>query len=50
MFDLFIDDAIIHEPFSKSEDGNGRLQRKNAIELLTVHMYFTMFNLISYEL
>src|SRR5215467_5656093 len=30
--DLFMDDAIIHEPFSKSEDGEGRLQGKNAIE------------------
>ena len=34
-----MDDAIIHEPFSKSEDGNGRLQGKNAIEsFLTVAM------------
>src|ERR1700739_2791804 len=32
LLDLFMDDAIIHEPFSKSEDGNGRLQGKNAIE------------------
>jgi hypothetical protein len=32
LLDLFVDDAIIHEPFSKSEDGKGRLQGKNAIE------------------
>ncbi|MFY9797035.1 MAG: nuclear transport factor 2 family protein [Candidatus Nitrosopolaris sp.] len=32
LLDLFTDDAIIHEPFSKSEDGKGRLQGKNAIE------------------
>jgi hypothetical protein len=32
LLDLFMDDAIIHEPFSKSEDGKGRLQGKNAIE------------------
>ena len=32
LLDLFMDDAIIHEPFSKSEDGEGRLQGKNAIE------------------
>ena len=39
LLDLFMDDAIIHEPFSKSEDGNGRLQGKNAIEsFLTVAM------------
>ncbi len=39
LLDLFVDDAIIHEPFSKSEDGNGRLQGKNAIEsFLTVAM------------
>ena len=34
-----MDDAIIHEPFSKSDDGDGRLQGKNAIEsFLTVAM------------
>jgi hypothetical protein len=34
-----MDDAIVHEPFSKSEDGDGRLQGKNAIEsFLTVAM------------
>ena len=39
LLDLFMDDAIIYEPFSKSEDGNGRLQGKNAIEsFLTVAM------------
>jgi hypothetical protein len=39
LLDLFMDDAIIHEPFSKSEDGKGRLQGKNAIEsFLTVAM------------
>jgi hypothetical protein len=39
LLDLFMDDAIIHEPFSKSEDGEGRLQGKNAIEsFLTVAM------------
>jgi len=39
LLDLFMDDAIIHEPFSKSEDGDGRLQGKNAIEsFLTVAM------------
>src|SRR5215468_3145507 len=32
LLDLFVDDAIIHEPFSKSEDGKGTLQGKNAIE------------------
>jgi len=32
LLDLFVDDAIIHEPFSKSEDGKGRLHGKNAIE------------------
>lgn len=29
-----MDDAIIHEPFSKSEDGKGRVQGKNAIAFL----------------
>ena len=39
LLDLFMDDAIIHEPFSKSEDGMGRLQGKTAIEsFLTVAM------------
>jgi ketosteroid isomerase-like protein len=39
LLDLFMDDAIIYEPFSKSEDGIGRLQGKNAIEsFLTVAM------------
>jgi hypothetical protein len=39
LLDLFMDDAIIYEPFSKSEDGEGRLQGKNAIEsFLTVAM------------
>jgi hypothetical protein len=39
LLDLFMDDAIIHEPFSKSEDGKGTLQGKNAIEsFLTVAM------------
>ncbi|MGC2571712.1 MAG: hypothetical protein WA364_09395 [Candidatus Nitrosopolaris sp.] len=39
LLDLFMDDAIIHEPFSKSDDGNGRLQGKTAIEsFLTVAM------------
>jgi hypothetical protein len=34
-----MDDAMILEPFSKSEDGNGRVQGKNAIEsFLTVAM------------
>jgi hypothetical protein len=34
LLDLFMDDAIIHEPFSKSEDGKGRVQGKNAIAFL----------------
>ena len=39
LLDLFMDDAIIHEPFSKSEDGKGTLQGKNAIEsFLTIAM------------
>jgi len=39
LLDLFMDDAIIHEPFSKSDDGNGRLQGKTAIEsFLTIAM------------
>ncbi len=39
LLDLFMDDAIIYEPFSKSEDGEGRLQGKNSIEsFLTVAM------------
>jgi ketosteroid isomerase-like protein len=39
LLDLFMDDAIIHEPFSKSGDGKGRLQGKNAIKsFLTVAM------------
>ena len=34
-----MDGATIHEPFSKSDDGNGRLQGKTAIEsFLTVAM------------
>jgi hypothetical protein len=32
LLDLFVDDAIIREPFSKSEDSKGGLQGKNAIE------------------
>ncbi len=32
LLDLFTDDAVIDEPFSKSEDGKGGLQGKNAIE------------------
>jgi ketosteroid isomerase-like protein len=32
LLDLFTDDAIIYEPFSKSEDGNGGLLGKSAID------------------
>ena len=32
LLDLFTDDAVIHEPFSKSGDGKAGLQGKNAIE------------------
>ena len=32
LLDLFADDAVIYEPFSKSEDGKGGLQGKSAIE------------------
>ena len=32
LLDLFTDDAVIYEPFSKSEDGKGGLQGKSAIE------------------
>lgn len=32
LLDLFTDDAVIDEPFSKSEGGKGGLQGKNAIE------------------
>jgi ketosteroid isomerase-like protein len=32
LLDLFADDAVIDEPFSKSEDGKGGLQGKSAIE------------------
>ena len=32
LLDLFTDDAVIDEPFSKSEDGKGGLQGKSAIE------------------
>jgi ketosteroid isomerase-like protein len=32
LLDLFTDDAVIYEPFSKSEDGKGGLQGKIAIE------------------
>lgn len=32
LLDLFSDDAVINEPFSKSEDGKGGLQGKSAIE------------------
>jgi hypothetical protein len=32
LLDLFADDAVIDEPFSKSEAGKGGLQGKSAIE------------------
>jgi hypothetical protein len=32
LLDLFTDDAVIYEPFSKSEDGKGGLQGKSSIE------------------
>ena len=32
LLDLFTDDAVIYEPFSKSEDGKGRLQGKSRIK------------------
>ena len=32
LLDLFTDDAVIYEPFSKSEDGKGGLQGKSTIE------------------
>ena len=32
LLDLFADDALIYEPFSKSEAGKGGLQGKSAIE------------------
>jgi hypothetical protein len=32
LLDLFADDAVIDEPFSKSEDGKGGLHGKSAIE------------------
>ncbi|MGC1930702.1 MAG: hypothetical protein WA667_17165 [Candidatus Nitrosopolaris sp.] len=32
LLDLFTDDALIYEPFSKSEGGKGGLQGKSAIE------------------
>jgi len=32
LLDLFTDDAVIYEPFSKSEDGKGGLQGKSRIE------------------
>ena len=39
LLDLFMDDAIIHEPFSKSEDGKGRVQGKNAIAFLQLQWW-----------
>jgi ketosteroid isomerase-like protein len=42
LLDLFTDDAVINEPFSKSEDGKGGLQGKSAIEpFLNVAMMAT---------
>jgi hypothetical protein len=42
LLDLFTDDAVIYEPFSKSEDGKGGLQGKSAIEpFLNVTMMAT---------
>jgi hypothetical protein len=32
LLDLFTDDVVIYEPFSKSEDGRGGLQGKSRIE------------------